>query len=63
MLKQWRAANNMTQAGLAAKVGTTVTSIWRIENGLQTPSPKLAQRLQDETGIPAWEFLRASAAA
>lgn len=47
-----------TDATLAGKVGVSRVQIYRIRNGSSKPSPKLAQRLSEITGIAAWDFLR-----
>lgn len=60
MLSDWRKKNEVTRAQLAQRVGTSEVSIWRIENDQQTPSLRLAAKLEEETGIPAKDFLGAN---
>jgi ribosome-binding protein aMBF1 (putative translation factor) len=52
-LARVRSAKGLSQAALAELVGCRRWMINRIEAGKRTPSPQLASRLQDETGIDA----------
>lgn len=47
-LKARRKALNLTQAKLAAKVGTTQNTIWRIEKGRLRPSLELLKKISIE---------------
>jgi transcriptional regulator with XRE-family HTH domain len=51
-------ARSETDEALAAKVGVSRVQINRIRRNLSRPSPKLAERLESVTGVPAWDFLR-----
>lgn len=62
MLKDWRERSGKSRADLAQEVGVSDVSIWRIEEGKQTPSLRLAAKLEQITGIPAREFAKASPA-
>jgi len=57
MLEAWRTREKVSRAELAKRAETSEVSIWRIETGNQTPSPKLAKRLEAVTGIPASKFI------
>ncbi len=57
-LSAWMHGARENDASLAAKVGVSRVQILRIRKGQSKPSPKLAQKLEKETGVPAWEFLR-----
>lgn len=58
LLETWMKTAGESDASLAAKVGVSRVQILRIRHGRSKPSPKVAQALERETGIPAWEFLR-----
>lgn len=47
-LKARRKALNLTQAKLAARVGTTQNTIWRIEKGRLRPSLELLKKISIE---------------
>jgi transcriptional regulator with XRE-family HTH domain len=47
-----------TDETVAAKVDVSRVQISRIRRGLHKPSPRLAARLEEITGVSAWEFLR-----
>lgn len=55
-LKEWRLANNLTQAQAAAKVGSAHPSWSEWEYGKKRPSPAKAFALEEVTGIPAREW-------
>ncbi len=57
MLKDWRERSGKSRADLAREVGVSDVSIWRIEEGRQTPSLRVAAKLEQITGIPAREFV------
>ncbi len=57
MLKDWRERSGKSRAELASEVGVSDVSIWRIEEGKQTPSLRVAAKLEQITGIPAREFV------
>lgn len=57
MLKEWRTRAELSRADLAQRVGVSDVSIWRIEEGKQTPSLRVAAKLEQITGIPAREFI------
>lgn len=51
-LKAWRLANGLTQTQAGAKFGIYQDHWSRLENGLQVPHRKLAERLMNETHVP-----------
>jgi len=57
-LTTFRRENEISVADLAARVGSTRQTIYRIEAGEQTPSPALAGRIQEITGIDARVLLK-----
>lgn len=48
--------------GAAALIGISRSQVSRIKRGINKPSPETAVRLEAVTGIPAWDFLKPSAA-
>lgn len=55
----------MTGAGesdetLAPKIGVSRVQVSRIRRNINKPSPSVAAKLEELTGIPAWDFLRPS---
>lgn len=48
-LREWRDAQGMSQAQFAARIGTSIPSVSRIEAGEQWPSPELMRRIEEET--------------
>lgn len=59
-LAKWMETAPETDESLAAKVGVSRVQISRIRRDLSAPSPKLAEKLEGVTGVPAWDFLRPS---
>jgi len=57
-LGTWMKNAGESDKSLAAKLGVSRVQVLRIRNGVCKPSPKLAQALEKETGIPAWDFIR-----
>jgi transcriptional regulator with XRE-family HTH domain len=49
--------HKMTDAKLASMVGVTQPHIWRIRNRKARPSPDVAKRIEDATGIPASDLI------
>ena len=49
--------NNITQREIAKKIGITDIYLVRLLSFKQTPSPKLAKRISDLTGIPILDLL------
>jgi DNA-binding transcriptional regulator YdaS (Cro superfamily) len=45
-----------SEAKLAAAIGTTQASVWRMLRGLQPVSAETAVALERATGIPRWRF-------
>lgn len=69
-LRRWRKANRITLTALAVKVGVKASHLSEIENGNNTPSLKLAEKLSLATvnangrrGVPLSEFVPQSEAA
>lgn len=56
-IRAFRERNELTQDGLAEKIGVTAATISRWEQGLRTPRGDDLQKLCDVTGIPAAEIL------
>lgn len=57
-LATWLQAHTEKQREAAAKkAGTTVAYLYQIAGGHRTPRPKLAQRIQEATGISASRLL------
>ena len=59
-LKQWMAEQNLSQAGLGSKIGLTQPTISKFLSGAAKPSPEVAFRIEDATGIPAREWFIAA---
>lgn len=57
-LTTYRKTHGLSVAQLAALVETTRQTIYRIEGDDQTPSPTLAGRIQEVTGIDARVLLK-----
>lgn len=51
-------AKKVSDEALAAQVGASRVQISRIRRNLSKPSPRLAEKLERITGLPAWDFLR-----
>jgi putative transcriptional regulator len=49
-LKQWRVANNLTQADLARLIGVSRKTINTVENGVFVPSVLLSLKLARQLG-------------
>lgn len=69
-LRVWRKANHITLSALADQVGVNPSHLSEIENGNNTPSLKLAEKLSLATvgtdgvrGVPLGEFVPQSEAA
>ncbi len=56
-LTEFRNARRLTLRDLAQRVGATVATLSRIENGTRSPSLALVARLKAETGLSADAFL------
>lgn len=52
-------SNGLTDAELAAKVGVSQPTIWRIRNRKRRPQVDVAKRIAEVTGIPAAELVLA----
>ncbi len=53
LLREWREANGLSQAALAARIGIKGTQIYSYEKGIKTPSVETREKLIRETGIDA----------
>lgn len=51
-LKEWRAANDLTQKVAAARLGLRQWDYSRIETRVRAPKPKVAKRISVRTGVP-----------
>ncbi len=57
-IKVFRARHDLTQAGLAERVGVTRKTINTIENGRFVPSTVLALKIARVFGVPVEELFR-----
>lgn len=57
-LAQWMTDNRETDQSLAPKIGVSRVHVSRLRRRVHKPSPELAVRIEQVTGIPAWEFLK-----
>jgi len=58
MLKDWMIRNGWTRAKMAQSLGLTPTSVSRICAGSQRPTPEVAVKLEEITGVAAWEWIK-----
>lgn len=49
--------NGLTDAALAAKVGVSQPTIWRIRNRKRRPNVEVARKIEEVTGIPAADLI------
>ena len=63
LLRERREALRLTQAALAAKLGTSKFVLSRIESGGTLPTLPLAARIERELGIPASSWVPVETAA
>lgn len=56
-LEQHMRDNGLTDAALAAKVGVSQPTIWRIRNRKRRPNVEVARRIEKVTGIPAADLI------
>lgn len=52
-------SKGLTDAELAAKVGVSQPTIWRIRNRKRRPQVAVAKRIEEVTGIPAADLVLA----
>lgn len=57
ILATWMKANNETDQTLAPKIGVSRVHVSRLRRGVHKPKPKLAERLEEVTHIPAAKFI------
>ena len=57
-LKDYRTAEQISQAEAAARVGITQAEWSRFENGTRRPQPDLAERIAKVTGVAVLTLLR-----
>lgn len=62
-LKEWRAANGLTQEAAAERLGVSEPDISRWENRRRMPSLTQAAKLSEMTGIPIEQFAQQAEAA
>jgi|SRR5215207_1992357 len=55
-LREYRKRRDLTLAALASAVGSTRSQLSKIETGISRPSPDLARRLSDVTGLAKWRL-------
>jgi len=53
----WLYTHGRTQAWLADQIGVSTTYVTMILSGARTPSLRVAERLQEVTGISAVKFI------
>jgi DNA-binding XRE family transcriptional regulator len=51
-LKEWRSREGLNQETAAQQLGLKAPTLCRLEKGNRQPSPKLAKKLSEQTGIP-----------
>jgi len=56
-LLAYRALNELTLQGLAAKIGTSPGYLHDLEKGRRKPSPRLVLAIEKATGIPRHTLL------
>jgi len=56
-LKQFREENGLTQQELGKELGVSENTVWRWENGVRSPRPKLMPRIIQKTGLTPGEVL------
>jgi len=56
-IKVWLYTHGRTQAWLADQIGVSTTYVTMILSGARTPSLRVAERLQEVTGISAVKFI------
>ena len=52
ILTDWLAENEMTAAALARRIDASRSAVHRIVKGERSPSPSMAQKIAEVTGIP-----------
>ncbi len=57
-LNTWMDGAGESDESLAPKLGVSRVQVSRIRRGVNKPSTAVAARLEELTGIPAWDFLR-----
>lgn len=57
-LNSWMDDAGESDESLAPKLGVSRVQVSRIRRGVNKPSATVAARLEELTGIPAWDFLR-----
>lgn len=62
ILAQWMLANEETDHTLAPKVGVSRVHVSRLRRGVHKPKPRLAEKLEEVTSIPAAKFIFEGAA-
>lgn len=53
MLKAWLAQQNRSRTEIAEDIGISAVSLWRIAEGKQFPSTRVALAIERVAGIPA----------
>lgn len=57
-LNAWMKGEGESDETLAPKLGVSRVQVSRIRRGVNRPSLTVAAKLEELTGIPAWDFLR-----
>lgn len=57
-LSDWMSNHRETDQTFAPKLGVSRVHVSRLRRGVHKPSPELAVKIEDITGIPAWELLK-----
>ena len=60
MLKDWLAKQTLSRAEIAAEIGISTVSLWRIAEGKNQPSAHAALAIERVTGIPALSWADAA---
>lgn len=58
-LEEYMRSKGITDADLAAKVGVSQPTMWRIRNRKRQPKVEVARKIEEITGIPAAELVLA----
>ncbi len=62
-LDEHMSSNRITDAELAARVGVSQPTMWRIRNRKRRPKVEVAKKIEAETGIPAADLIMVEIAA
>jgi len=55
-LKEWRSRKGLNQEAAAQQLGLKAPTLCRFEKGNRRPSPRLAKKISEKTGIPKSEL-------